>query len=261
MGITDVALSAEEFVATRPEYKAFARRCINTGMTPIFEFCSRRHRIVVDHPEDRLVLLAVRMNWSGQYVSYDELLKAGKEYGIEVVKQYPGTADSMERLVSNVRDETEGEGWIIRFDDGHMVKIKNETYVRLHKTKDKIRYERNLVDVILNEEVDDLKSFMTDDDLARVEEYERNFWHDFYDYVHRVQKLYNEQSQRNDRKGFALESQDWDKNLRSSIFELWNGREALDVVTRQFEKHLGSNKKFEQIKDKLPNCDWSVEEE
>ena len=62
MGITDVSMGAEEFVARNPHYAKFAADMIKQGLTPIFEWCSRKQRIVVDYPEDRLVLIAIRRN-------------------------------------------------------------------------------------------------------------------------------------------------------------------------------------------------------
>ncbi len=68
MGITDVALQAEEFVSVNTKYLAFASWCIDNSMTPIFEWCSRKQKIVIDYPEDSLTLLAVRDNITGEYL-------------------------------------------------------------------------------------------------------------------------------------------------------------------------------------------------
>jgi hypothetical protein len=68
MGITDVALQAEEFVGANPKYLDFASWCISNQLTPLFEWCSRKQKIVIDYPEDKLVLLAVRNNITGEYL-------------------------------------------------------------------------------------------------------------------------------------------------------------------------------------------------
>ena len=67
MGITDVALQAEEFISRNTKYFTFASCCIDNSMTPIFEWCSRKQKIVIDYPEDSLTLLAVRDNITGEY--------------------------------------------------------------------------------------------------------------------------------------------------------------------------------------------------
>jgi RNA ligase len=68
MGITDVALQTEEFVSLNTKYQNFAEWCIENTLTPIFEWCSQKQKIVIDYPEDSLTLLAVRHNITGEYL-------------------------------------------------------------------------------------------------------------------------------------------------------------------------------------------------
>ena len=66
MGITDVSAQAEAFVRNHLVYEVMAEECRDLGLTPIFEWCSRQQRIVVDYPDDRLVLIAMRdTSWFG----------------------------------------------------------------------------------------------------------------------------------------------------------------------------------------------------
>jgi len=73
MGITEVSMQAEVHVSRCGQYRDFAEKCLAEGVTPIFEWCSRRQRIVVDYTEDQLVLIAMRHNITGEYLSYDVL--------------------------------------------------------------------------------------------------------------------------------------------------------------------------------------------
>lgn len=68
MGITDVGNNAEAFAFANQKYVQFAKWCIERNLTPIFEWCSRKNRIVVDYPNDNLVLTAVRDNYTGKYL-------------------------------------------------------------------------------------------------------------------------------------------------------------------------------------------------
>lgn len=70
MGITQVSLQAEVFVAENPQYQELALWCQENGLTPIFEWVSRKQRIVIDYPEDDLILIAVRDNVTGEYLPY-----------------------------------------------------------------------------------------------------------------------------------------------------------------------------------------------
>jgi len=68
MGITDIALDAEVFVAKNPRYTEFAQWAIQNKLTPLFEWCSRGNRVVIDYSQESLTLLAVRDNTTGEYL-------------------------------------------------------------------------------------------------------------------------------------------------------------------------------------------------
>jgi len=69
-GITDVAMNAEVWIANKPNYIKFVNDCITQNLTPIFEWVSRKNRIIIDYPEDDLILLAIRHNYIGEYLNY-----------------------------------------------------------------------------------------------------------------------------------------------------------------------------------------------
>jgi len=71
MGRTEVAIQVDSFLDKHPEYIEMMKWCIENNLTPIFEWCSRKNRIVIDHPIDELVLLAIRENESGEYLPYE----------------------------------------------------------------------------------------------------------------------------------------------------------------------------------------------
>jgi len=70
MGVTDVAKIAEEFINNNnTQYNDFATWCIKSDLTPIFEWCSLKQRIVISYSEDNLILIAVRHNFTGEYLN------------------------------------------------------------------------------------------------------------------------------------------------------------------------------------------------
>lgn len=69
MGITEVAMQAEAFIAKNVKYKDFAAWCIKEKLTPIFEWTSPFNQIVLPYENDQLTLLAVRENVSGKFLS------------------------------------------------------------------------------------------------------------------------------------------------------------------------------------------------
>jgi T4 RnlA family RNA ligase len=168
MGITDIALHAERFVASRKEYMQFIKQAVQLDITPIFEWCSNKHQIVVSHSEDKLVLTALRDNYTGTYLNIYQ-----DDWAVDVVERYPFT--EIDLLVDHCKSLENAEGYVIRFHDGHMLKVKGDWYLQLHKSKDRIRFEKDVIDLILSDTIDDIKPFLLEFDLKKIEKFEKEF--------------------------------------------------------------------------------------
>lgn len=164
MGETDVAKPVEEFVAENPNYIEFVEGHIQRGFTPIFEWCSRKQKIVVDYPKDRLVLTAIRSNIGGEYLSYNSMKECAGLYQVEVVAVHDGNVTDVHKFLDMVRDIRGAEGFVIRFDNGHMVKCKADEYLQLHKAKEATAHEKDVWAIILDEKVDDLLPLLEKDE-------------------------------------------------------------------------------------------------
>lgn len=170
MGATDVAQQVEEFVANNPHYERIARSWYNYGVTLIFEWCSRKQQIVLDYPEDQLVLTGARFMKTGAYILPDNILIIG-EVPIPIVDAF-GSADHINTFVEMTREEKDTEGYVIRFDNGQMLKVKTEWYVQIHKAKEKILQDRHVVGMILDNTLDDVKGFLSQEDLDSLNAFE-----------------------------------------------------------------------------------------
>ena len=182
MGLTDVGMLAETFVVEDGQkykslgakrYEELAWECMNDGYTPIFEFCSRANRIVLDYPEPMLVLTAIRHTVEGYYIKYDELVRTGRNFwNIPVVKADAiGSIADMEGYMADMKRERDVEGVVICWDDGSKAKGKTDWYVRIHRAKDAMRSERHLLALWFHNELDDLLPALFDDDRARIEDH------------------------------------------------------------------------------------------
>ncbi len=166
----------DHFLVAHPWYKDFVMDFIRNGYTPIFEWCTRKNRIVLDYPEDRLVLLAIRNMYTGEYYSYKDMAEIAKRRNLDCVKFYDPAKMPTDQFLAAVREAEDQEGVIVRFEDGHMVKVKSEWYCTIHRAKEAVEREHDVVKMLLSGTIDDFKALLQEHDLTMLEEYERGFW-------------------------------------------------------------------------------------
>lgn len=259
MGITDVSMQAEEFVAKNPVYHEFVERLLNNGhYTPVFEWCSRQQRIVIDYPEDRLVLLAIRNMTSGKYEDIHCPELGYRE--IERVKFYYDY-DDMKSFIDYSRDLKDQEGFICTFDNNSTwVKIKADLYVKKHKAKELFSNNKHIVHLILSEEIDDVYPLLESADRKALQNYELKFHCTIdslcKDVVKTIRHLRNNEI---DRKTFALEfylekDELVFKTLLYRVFDVLDCEleiEARKAIIENILKNTHKNEKFFKIMNDL----------
>ena len=251
MGITDVSMMAETFIAGGNwNYHDLAFECIQNNITPIFEWCSEKQKIVLEYPEDRLVLLAARDIYSGRYLGHDEIVDLGERYEVETCgKVDKSSIVDFGSLVNETRNETDREGYVLAFGDGHKVKIKTDWYVRLHKMYDKLRYDRNIAQLIMYDELDDMIPTLLKDQKDRVLEYQNTFWNAFdtkLEYLHnKCREIAIAHSF--DRKDIAINiAPGMDKNDRFFMFKYLDDRHFALELMDYLKKKMNTNKMYDE---------------
>ena len=108
---------------TNKEINEFVTECLNKDISPIFELIGPSNTVVVKYPKTELVLLRLRNNKTGEYLSMDDVdLKKSERFKF-----------SLDDLIS-LQTKLEGlEGWIVEFEDSQKIKIKTEWYLKLHR--------------------------------------------------------------------------------------------------------------------------------
>lgn len=255
MGETDVSKQVEDFLANNQEHVEFARNLLSKGITPIFEWCSRKQRIVLDYKKDDLVLLAARVIETGEYIPYhvlSSIVSASSSVNlVSVLRGGFGRKSKMNDSFLQMIKQQEGvEGVIVRFEDGHMVKIKSDWYCKIHKAKDDISKEHNLVALILEEKIDDLKSVLVKEDVDRIDVFTSQLEYAINLTTRSMLEYIQDLKSRNiSKKQFALEySKDVEKWKHGCIFSHLNSETVTgDTVTYQSV--------FSYVKDYvLKNC-------
>lgn len=258
MGITEIALQVEEFVRTRKEYDLLCSFMDYRGFTPVFEWCSRKQRIVIDYPEDQLVLIAARHTVTGEYLPYRDLMFSAKMFTVPIVKQYEGTAATMQDLINETKGLENAEGYVIRFDNGHMIKIKAELYLKLHKTKDDVSREKNVIKLVVDNKADDLKQFMLEDDRKKLNQFEHNFWQGLKATADNMQEKFEVyKSQATDKKDFATNfvQKLVAPNEQRFYYLLWDNNKAIDVLTKYVSDNCATQTKVDSCRWVF-NCNW-----
>jgi len=246
MGLSDVALSAQAYVEAdklhKIDYVSFCLDMIHKGMTPIFEWCSANpmERIVIKHPESRLVLTGLRHNLTGEYLTPLKIKTLAARYMIPLVGHWKGDFQGIETFMDEVRHREDEEGYVIWFQNG-AVKIKNEWYLRIHKAKDMVRFEKDVIRLHLTNKMDDVYPFLLEDDIDHINEYTAELDHGIENTIKMVDQYVNSQrervkdfAQREQNKEFArVVMRDFAQPLRSVMFDTWNGHKGstFNVVT------------------------------
>lgn len=250
MGDTDVGKQAANYVYTSElgaNYITLTKNLIAEGCTPIFEWCSRKQRIVLDYKQDQLILVAIRDMHTGVYWSYDTIKDAGDYWDIPVVKTVPHGIEAVRAL----QDE---EGIVVRFQDGHMFKVKSEWYCQLHRVKEQIQKEKGVVELIMMGKTDDLRPLLPAEALDELNAFETVFTYALVraeiDVINLIDSL-----RANDisRKGFALGlAKTLESWQTSCIFKTWESKnieEDVDEFVKEYVLgHCNRNVKYESLR-------------
>lgn len=253
MGVTSVAEEAENFLVDSTQYfkiYKWLKNCVTSGVTPIFEYVAPTNKIVIDYAEPKLVLLAMRNNITGNYYMPDQT-------PFEVVPMYGSVDGGLTEYIARAREMQGREGDVIRFADGHMLKVKNDWYVRIHKTKDLIRSDRNIADIIVNEQLDDILPLLDATDLATVRAYELRFDAALENALERLEGLVTlaRALHGGNKKEVAINFIPNLKNKEdaSFIFSALDGKELRPLVIKKIKDSVGNGPKYEAMMNWMEN--------
>lgn len=124
---------------------------------------------------------------------------------------------------------------------------KKENY----KAKDSIGMERNIMNFIINETIDDIKPFLSEEDRKKIDLHTELVWYnikqystklalDFISYI--MQCDY-------DRKSFAIDVVSKLPRIEQPImFNIFDGKDPLDLIIETIKKNLGNNKNMESVR-------------
>ena len=141
------------------EMKGLLTYLTNKGITVNLEWTSPNNRIVLEYSKSALIILNMRYNNNGIYISYMNQFMVKDDLNFY-----------KDKSLDELRAAKCIEGWVCRTKDGQLFKLKTDWYVHLHHTKNSINSSKHLFHNVINETSDDLKQlFVTDTDaISRI---------------------------------------------------------------------------------------------
>ena len=272
MGNTDIAQDAQEFCEYNTEiaYFPFCRYVIGLGYTPVFEWCSMSNIVVIAHRKPKLILTAMRHMETGEYLTPKKMWTLAAPYSIPIVESWKGDFEGISKFVSYVKDLVGEEGYVFRFDDGRMYKTKSDWYVRIHKAKDQIAFEKNIIKLILHNDIDDILPDLLESDRKAIERYREVLCDGIgtaaamLDQVIKMaRKFLTESDPAGRNKRFALEFACYYKGpIKSLLFKMWrdedlNGLDAIIAFLLDPNKdRLRSRALVEEMRPLIGKARW-----
>eukprot|EP01119_Soliformovum_irregulare_P005332 TRINITY_DN17100_c0_g1_i1.p1 TRINITY_DN17100_c0_g1~~TRINITY_DN17100_c0_g1_i1.p1 ORF type:complete len:441 (-),score=102.37 TRINITY_DN17100_c0_g1_i1:27-1349(-) len=192
-GLTDTAASVEDWANQSPiPYREFCTKWVDRGWTPIFEYINSNVPIVLQYGGSSFSLIAIRNMSTGEYLPFEEMQKEAAEMSIPVVKMWSSqelgidlkaiSTGGFKTFYEAIQKQTGLEGFVIRFDDGTMLKIKTHWYFGLSKSLDLVRRgsHRKRWEAVLTEKYDDLRSHLSGVERDAMDRFSKEMLHRLY---------------------------------------------------------------------------------
>ena len=257
LGISQQSMEAETFIATRPEYDKLIYQAIALNYTPIFEWCNPKLKSVVRHKQEQLTILAIRHNWTGQYLSLAQIREWVKNVGsdIPIVKSLNCSVDEMLQAAKT----TSGvEGYVIRFHDGEAVKHKSAWYLRLHRLQEDFELEKFVLDQLINGTTDDIYPVLNDAQRNRLQRFENQFWQGINAQAQRFEQQFESYRNQGDRKWFALNVTPSLTGVERQIYwNLWKQTSARQAIIQAIANNLSNTSRIDSVRFLWGNHNWN----
>jgi RNA ligase len=215
----------------------------------------------VDYPEDNLILTGIRNTTKGVYLLYENMVELAEHWNIPIVKAVNGLAvQNIELFVKQVREWESDEGVVIRFNSGKMLKIKADDYVLRHKSKDSISQEKNVLECVLGDAVDDLVPLLAPNDVERLQRFQGAFWKGLDEVAYEMAELFIKGNKMYpEKKDFAVEfvQKKVEPIYAPIMYAMKSGRGSKEVLIEMIGKSLSSQTKIDNSRWMFGGIEWN----
>jgi RNA ligase len=269
MGVTEVSQNANAWIGNKSGYIRCIYELLSEGYTPIFEWCSNKNRIVIDYPTDRLVLTAVRNNVTGEYFTGIEIYFLAHKYKLDYVRYNELHNEEMYDLatiIGHSKSLSDKEGFVVRFDDGHMFKLKAEDYLMKHRARDALVHEKTIIFLIVKDLIDDTIPLLNRQDQIKLDSFRKSVLLSLYDtatqYVEKLNQAYS--THNGNRKEFALDTT-ISNEIKKIGFKYWSDQvvdfeKVMSYLKDTISKNCGSGSGVDSVRHYWNNHKWKEQE-
>lgn len=189
------------------------------------------------------------------------------KWNIPLVQAREINGNSIGEILDAIRSMDGIEGFVIRFQDtGLMYKSKCDSYVAMHKAKDNINLEKNVIAMIVNEKVDDVLPLLFGDDRENLSKFNDAVNHAIRETADRL--FWVAQASHDNLNGsakrFSLEVvENYKKHgERGILFTVFNNLDkgiegAIDAVKNIIKNNLSTQTKVESVRHLFGNIRWN----
>ena len=185
------------------------------GYTVNMEWVAPSNQIVLGYSQEQLIILNCRNTKTGEYINVEDIFPELHPYVIETISV--DDFNCME-LVEAMHTLENVEGYVLQLQSGQKIKIKTDWYLLRHRAKDNVGSLSVLYELILKEQIDDIKTLFAADtntiDRINLVEHNVNFLYNHLVYC--VEKFHNDNKTMT-RKDYAILGQ---KELQPEQFVL-----------------------------------------
>lgn len=145
----------------------------NTEYTFIFEYISIKdaHVVAYSLEQEGMYLIGMRNVYTGKQLSYKEIKDFAIKYDVPMTKIEDRSFDDIVYESKRFKS-TEKEGWVLNID-GHMIKLKCDDYVQLHRVLNKFSSVNTVIKSIADGTYDDLLSKVPENYTGRIRKISR----------------------------------------------------------------------------------------
>jgi hypothetical protein len=216
----------------------------NSDYTFIFEYITLKDAHVVNYKkeDEGLYLLGLRNVYTGEQLSYRQVKLYADKYNVKMTQIFNKTFEEVIEDTKKYKSD-EMEGFVMNID-GHLVKIKCDDYVQIHKVLSNISSINLIIKHIADNTFDDLISKVPESYKWRVIKI-ANLVFDYIKNTDVEVNNYFSQAPKNDKKDFMI----WiDNNVPKEI----RGYVRSKYLNKEFNYIKGGNEKspsYKKLKD------------